>query len=132
MLVSEGSWVAADTVRVSPARLSTKRCHSGSLTALTVLRPLSLALTAESWEMSVSSELGPQTMGAERQIKHGPTTALLRGVNSQAMDSLRGVSEGLVARLRHGQMAFEGLVAVSQGAEGVSLTFKETPALEMV
>ena len=133
MLTVGDEWVAAERVseRVSctPARISTKKCLT-RLTAQTVLRPLSLALEAETWEMFVTSELAPPTLGGNTQIKHGPTTAVLRGFSPQEALGIRNHSEGLVARLRHGEMAFHGEVITSDTHDGIQLTFKEVPNYE--
>lgn len=117
-------YVETDPVSVPTARVTTQRCLLGhSLTALVYLYPLSLALTAPRWELHVETRVMPQTMGASSRTEPVSTRAVLSGTEAQGDFGLSGASQGVLARLRSGQMAFQGLCTVKRGIEGLSLTF---------
>lgn len=133
LVVDGDTFVETDPVCVPAARVVTRRCLKGAnLTALVMVHPLSLALTAAEWELHVETRVSPPTMGPPRPPQTGATTALLRGVPPSPSSSLSGSSETLLGCLRHGRMAFQGLVEVSQGLEGLTLSFKEIPVLERI
>ena len=117
--------VSPESVSVPAARVTTGRCLRGSsLTARVTLRPLSLLLVAEAWELVVETELSAPTLGYGQKMERGATGASLRGLPLNMAVGLPEGSEALLARLRHGEMAFQGVCSAS-GTDVVELRFPD-------
>ncbi len=122
----DGEVVAPESVRVPAGRVTTSRCLRGSqLVAQVTLLPLALLLVADTWELVVEAELSPAVMGAAQTVERGAVGASLRGVASGMTTGSPKPLEGLLARLMHGQMAYQGVCSAHDTGNVLQLDLKE-------